>query len=128
MPCEDHILVYLRDCRVPLFVGIYDHEKPRAQPVIVHIEVTAPPMQRYDDLLSKDVSSVITYERLFHFVVDTLPTLGHVPLLESVAERIIAFCFEDRRIETVRVRLDKPEAFKGGALAGIEMRRTRQPA
>jgi len=50
---------------------------------------------------------VINYEKLHDFVVNMLPTLGHVPLLESLGERIISFCFEDPRIEEVRVRLTK---------------------
>jgi dihydroneopterin aldolase len=123
---EDKIHTFLRDCTVPLYVGIYDHEKPHPQPVIIHIEVIAPLAHRYNMLKSNDVASVIDYERLYNFVTDTLPTLGHVPLLESIAEHIITFCFKDPRIEEVRVRLEKPEAFKGRANGGIEMRRTRK--
>ena len=123
---NDTILVYVRDCIVPLYVGVYDHEKPQPQPVVVHIEASANLTRRYDDLKSGNVASVIDYERLYKFVTGVLPTQGHVPLLESVAERIIAFCFEDPRIERVRVRLDKPQAFKGTALAGIEMQRSRR--
>lgn len=122
---KDKIHIRLADCTVPLFVGIYDHEKPHPQPVIVTIEAVAPLSQRYDDLKSSSVASVINYERLFNYVTIELPKLGHVPLLESLAERIIAFCFEDPRIIEARVRLEKPEAFQGKAHAGIEMRRTR---
>jgi 7,8-dihydroneopterin aldolase/epimerase/oxygenase len=122
---QDSIRIYLRDCTVQLFVGIYDHEKPKPQPVIVHIEAIASLARRYGDLKSHNIASVIDYERLYTFVTAVLPTIGHVPLLESIAEHIIAFCFEDARIEEVRVRLDKPEAFKGKAIPGIEMRRRR---
>jgi len=122
---HDTIYVYLRDCSVPLFVGIYDHEKPKPQPVIVHVEVIAPLTQRYDDVAASNVALVINYEQLYDFVTLVLPGLGHVPLLESVAESIITFCFKDPRINEVRVRLEKPEAFRGQTLAGIDMRRRR---
>lgn len=122
---EDTILVYLRDCRVPLYVGIYDHEKPKPQPVVIHVEVTAPLAHRYDDLTASDLSLIIDYDHLYDFVVNVLPTLGHVPLLESVAERIITFCFKDERIQNVLVRVHKPEILQGRASVGIEMRRKR---
>jgi dihydroneopterin aldolase len=124
----DYIHVYLRDCEVPLYVGIHDHEKPEAQPVIVHVEAMAPLTRRYDDPKASAVTLVIDYERLHDFVVNALPKLGHIAFLESVAERIIAFCFEDPRIQHVRVRLEKPEAFEGKTLVGIEMQRERRSA
>ena len=125
---DNAILVYLRDCRVPLFVGIYDHEKPQAQMVIIDVEATAPLTQRYDDLKAGNIALIIDYDRLYNFVVTVLPTLGHIPLLESVAERIISFCFEDKRIHEVLVRICKPEILQGKASVGIEMRRKRKAA
>lgn len=125
MASNDKLHIHLRDCTVPLFVGIYDHEKPKPQPVIISIEAGAPLTQHYNDLKSAALSSVIDYERLYDFLNEVLPGLGHVPLLESIAERIVTFCFEDPRITEVRVRLDKPDAFKGRAMAGIEMHRYR---
>jgi dihydroneopterin aldolase len=128
MTINDTILVYLRDCTVPLFVGLYDHEKPAPQPVIIDIEATAPLTHRYDDLKASNIALIIDYDRLYDFVTKVLPTLGHIPLLESVGERIIAFCFEDKRIHEVVVRIRKPEILQGKASVGIEMRRTRSPS
>jgi len=122
----DTIHVYLRDCVVPLSVGIHDFEKKQPQPVIVHIDVTAPLTRRYDDLRASDTALIIDYDRLYHFVTQELPKLGHVPFLESMAEKILDFCFNDPRVTEVGVRLDKPEAYKGKAKVGIDMRRTRR--
>ena len=122
----DTIHVYLRDCMVPLFVGVYDHEKPKPQPVMISIEVSSPLVQRYDDLEAGDIGLIIDYDRLYDFVTVVLPGYGHVPLLESLAERIITFCFEDPRITEVLVRMYKPEVLKGKASVGIEMRRQRK--
>ncbi len=122
---EDTIHIHLRDCTVPLFVGVYDHEKPLPQHVVVNVVLVARLTERFDDLKSSNLSRVVDYDGLYEFVTDVLPALGHIPLLESVGERIITFCFEDPRIIETRVRLDKPEAYKDKALVGIEMRRTR---
>jgi 7,8-dihydroneopterin aldolase/epimerase/oxygenase len=125
---EDAIQIYLRDCVVPLYVGVYDHEKPNTQSVVIDVEVTAPLSHRYDDLKAGSLSLIIDYDRLYNFVTKVLPTFGHVPLLESIGERIIAFCFEDTRIEEVRVRISKPDILQGKASVGIEMRRKRKVA
>lgn len=123
---DDTICVYLRDCTVSLFVGIYDYEKPQPQPVIFDIELAGPLRQRYDDLQASHLSLIIDYDRLYQYVTQTLPTLGHVPLLESLAERIIDFCFGDSRVTAVTVKLRKPDILKGKASVGIEMRRSRK--
>lgn len=125
---EDTIRICLRDCTVRLFVGVHDYEKLQPQPVVIRIEATARLARRYDDLRAGDIASVIDYDPWYRFITDTLPTLGHIPLLESVAERIIDLCFKDARIEEVWIKLEKPDIFKDKAVVGIEMRRTRKAA
>ncbi len=50
---------------------------------------------------------------------------GHVRLAETLAERIAAACFEDARVRTVRVRVEKLEALTHAESVGIEIERTR---
>ena len=50
---------------------------------------------------------------------------GHVRLAETLAERIAAACFEDTRVKTVRVRVEKLEALTAAESVGIEIERTR---
>jgi len=42
---------------------------------------------------------VINYEKIYGFLTEALPKLGHVNLLENVAERIITFASKNPRIE-----------------------------
>ena len=46
-------------------------------------------------------------------------------LAETLAERIAAACFEDARVRTVRVRVEKLEALTAAESVGIEIERTR---
>ena len=50
---------------------------------------------------------------------------GHVNLAETMAERIAALCFEDARVKTARVRVEKLHALPGAESAGVEIERTR---
>lgn len=124
--CEvDHIRVFLRDCKIDLRVGVYEEEMRGPQPITVNIEVEAVLPHHYQGLNEKSLDRVINYEPIYRFIQNELPQMGHIPLLETVAEQIITFCFRDIRIQKVRVRLEKPEIFDK-ASAGIEVCRTRQ--
>jgi 7,8-dihydroneopterin aldolase/epimerase/oxygenase len=120
----DHIHVFLKDCRIMLRVGYHPAERLKPQPVIVSIEAEAQLPHHYQDRSENSLDRVIDYERFYNFLHKELPRLGHIPLLETVAEQIVMFCFEDCRIQKVRVKLEKPEVL-GGARAGIEVCRTR---
>jgi len=122
---KDHIRVFLHDCKVALRVGAYESEMHAPQTVIINLEVGAALPHHYQDLNEKSLDRVIDYAPFYDFIQKELPGMGHIPLLETVAEQIIAFCFRDPRIQDVKVRLEKPEMFEGKARAGIEVFRTR---
>ncbi len=121
----DHIRIFLRDCKAELRVGVYEQEMQGPQTVKIDIEVEAALPHHYQDLAEKNLDRVIDYEPIYKFIQTELPQMGHIPLLETVAEQIIGFCFRDPRIQKVRVRLEKPQIF-GNASVGIEVCRTRQ--
>ncbi len=121
----DSIHVFLRDCTVELSVGYHPFERLKPQPVVITIEVEAALPHHYQDTSENSLDRVIDYERFYDFIRNELPKLGHIPLLETVAEQIITFCFQDRRIHKIRVRLEKPRILAGSARAGIEVSRTR---
>ena len=50
---------------------------------------------------------------------------GHINLAETLAERIAEACFEDARVKTARVRVEKLHALPGAESAGVEIERER---
>lgn len=120
----DSIRIFLRDCKVDLRVGVYPAEMEKPQQVIVNVELEAALPHRYQDVSERGLDRVIDYDPLYGFICVELPKRGHIPLLETVAEQIIDFCFRDSRIQKVKVRLEKPQIY-GNASAGIEITRTR---
>jgi len=122
----DCIRIFLRDCKTELRVGIYEAETKKAQPVMINVEVEADARHHFRNLAEKKLDHTLDYEPIYDFIRNELPQLGHIPLLESVAEVIIEFCFRDPRIQKARVRIEKLEIFTGTAGTGIEICRTRQ--
>ena len=49
----------------------------------------------------------------------------HVNLIETLAERIAAHCLADSRVESVRVRIEKPDVMPSCRSVGIEIERGR---
>src|ERR1700722_12984728 len=96
-PEPDRIRVFIRDCRVDLRIGIYESEKQTPQPVIVNVEIEAALPHHYQDLAEKKLDRVIDYEPVYDFIKKELPAMGHIHLLETAAEQIIHFCFNDIR-------------------------------
>lgn len=124
----DTIRAFLRDYAAQMHVGCSTEERGQTQTVIVNVECEAAKAGRFDDVREGGLDRVIDYRHVHRFITEELPKLGHVPLLETVAEKIIDFCFTDPLVGSVRVRLEKPEKFPDVASVGIEMFRTRRKA
>lgn len=121
----DRVRIYLRDCAMDLRVGAYPSERHAPQPILINLELEAAALPDYRGLTEKNLDQVIDYQPIYDFIRNDLPQLGHIPLLETVAEHIVDVCFRDARVEKVRVRLEKPNALPG-AYINVEITRTRR--
>jgi len=127
MTTTNTVKIFIHNCSINLLVGVRDHEKEKPQRVIVTVEAEASQIQPYRDAANADLATVIDYSPLRDFIVQKLPKQGHVPLLETIAQQIIGFCFaSDSRIRQVRVRLEKPDVCPEAEGIGIELFATRQ--
>ncbi|MBL8698900.1 MAG: dihydroneopterin aldolase [Alphaproteobacteria bacterium] len=111
--------VFVRDLIVPASVGVWSHEKGRAQRVRINIDlgVGEPPVPPPDRL-----DAVVCYDRVTR-AVRALAAGEHVHLLETLAERIAAVALEDPRVRNVRVRVEKLDVYADAASVGVEIER-----
>ena len=128
MTTNDTLRVFIRDCRVRWPVGVYAFEQKGPQEVLANVELETDAPHYYRDPAERTLERVIDYEALYRFLAEEIPSLGHVYLLETLAEQVLAFCFRDVRVKAARVRLEKTEIFPSAAGAGIELYRTRSVA
>jgi dihydroneopterin aldolase len=113
--------VHIRDLRLLASIGAHAHERRRRQPVIINLEVGVRAGRRP----ARSLDDVVCYGSL----ADTIRAIvaeGHIDLVEQLAEKIAEAILADRRIERVRIRVDKPQAVAGAAAAGVEIERRRQ--
>lgn len=114
--------VFIRELEVMLRVGVHAHEKLGPQPVVVSVDMTV--QETPTAGLPDKIDTVVCYERVVRRI-EALAESGHVNLIETLAERIVAAAFEDERVLGVRVCIAKPKAFANAHSVGIEIERHR---
>lgn len=110
----DRIIV--EDFILPMEIGVYSNEFHRKQKVRFNVCVDV--MRLSDN--PKDMRHIFSYDLILDGIRN-LVTLGHVELVETLAERVAAFILAFPRVKKVVVRVDKLEL--GPAAVGIEIER-----
>lgn len=114
-------LIFLNNFTLQANVGVYKHEKEKAQPIKINVIAKVRNPKRIND---NNLQSVVCYNQISKKIKKIIKS-GHTILLEKLAEKIFQECFKNKRIETMKIRLEKPEAIEGAAGAGIEVERSR---
>lgn len=116
--------VFVRDLVGNCLLGIHAHEKGTRQRVRLNVELAVldegPPAE-------DAITNVVCYED----IADGMRRLlagPHINLVETLAETIARFCFEDTRVVSARVRVEKLDVFSDAAGAGVEIERIRLSA
>jgi 7,8-dihydroneopterin aldolase/epimerase/oxygenase len=112
--------VFIRDLELSALIGIYGNERGVPQPVRINIDLAVEDTLAIED----NLDSVVDYDTIAG-KIRALIASGHINLAETLAERIAAVCFEDARVKTARVRVEKLRAVTGAAAAGVEIERMR---
>jgi dihydroneopterin aldolase len=112
--------VFIRNLEVPAEIGVWRHEHGKEQPVRINVDLAV------EDLidLGDDLSKVVDYG-VIEDKIRAIVARGHIRLIETLAERIAAACFDDQRVKTARVRVEKLHALSNAESAGVEIERTR---
>jgi len=110
--------VFIRNLEVLARIGIHGHEKGKPQPVRINVDLAVEEGAVLEDRLE----NVVDYEAITD-KIRALIASGHINLAETLAEGIAAAAFEDRRVRSARVRVEKLHALPGAESAGVEIER-----
>jgi dihydroneopterin aldolase len=112
--------VFIRNLELNARIGVYHHEEGRTQPIRINVDLAVEDLIDLGDDLTKVVDYAVIEKKIRGLIAE-----GHVRLAETLAERISQACFEDERVMTARVRIEKLHALSGAESAGVEIERTR---
>jgi dihydroneopterin aldolase len=113
--------VFVHDLEVMATLGIHDHEKLKAQRIIVNIDLS---VKEGEGPMVDDIKNVVSYEIVVK-KVEAIIARGHVNLVETLAELFAEACLKDKRVVAARVRIEKPDIIKNARSVGIEIERLR---
>lgn len=112
--------VFIHALELEADIGIHGHEIGTPQPVRISVDLGVSD----DTVDDARIETVVDYEVIGNRIRALVAT-GHVNLAETLAERIATVCFTDRRVKSVRVRVEKLTAMKNAAAVGVEIERVR---
>ena len=120
-PNSGYDLIFLNDFMIDANIGVYKHEKIKSQPLRINIIAKVKNPKKIND---DKLYSVVCYNQISKKIKKIINS-GHTILLEKLAEKIFQECFKNKRIQTIKIRLEKLDAIKEAESAGIEVERSR---
>ena len=120
---ENSYKIYIKDLILPALIGIHPHEKDKRQKISINIELTTPDNKNH---FEDNIENVVSYENIVKNI-KTLIDIGHVGLLETLADKISEICFNDQRVIDAKIKIEKLEVFKETSSVGIEIFRRKHP-
>lgn len=112
-------IVYLRDLKIPVVIGIYEWERRVRQTVHLDIELAADISRA---AATEDIADTLNYKavskRLIAFVAES-----RFQLVETLAERICELVMTEFDVPWVRLTLNKKGAIRGATDVGVIIER-----
>jgi len=113
--------VFIKDFIVQEIIGIHEHEKTEKQKIKFNIVVNVNQNTVPDE---KDIKSIVDYEKITN-KLENLVKNKKYNFLESLAEDSFGEIFEDKRINSVKIKIEKPDAIKNADSVGVEVFKSR---
>ena len=114
--------VFIKDFIIEEIIGIHEHEKIKKQKIKFNIILNVDKSSIPDE---KDIKSIVDYEKITN-KLENLTKSKKYNFLESLAEDSFKEIFEDKRINSVAIKIEKPEAIKNAGSVGVEVFKTRK--
>ena len=113
--------IFIKDFIIHEIIGIHDHEKEKKQKIKFNIVIDVNQNTLPNE---KDLRSIINYENITK-QLESLVKNKKYNFLESLAEDSFVEIFEDKRISSVKIKIEKPDAIKNASSAGVEIFKSR---
>ena len=114
--------VFIKDFIIEEIIGIHEKEKIKKQKIKFNIVLDVNKNSIPDE---KDIKSIVDYEKITN-KLENLTKSKKYNFLESLAEDSFKEIFEDKRINSAKIKIEKPEAIKNAKSVGVEIFKTRK--
>ena len=113
--------VLIKDFLINEIIGIHEHEKINKQKIIFNVVINVNQNTLPDE---NNLSSIVDYEKITN-KLKNLTRNKKYNFLESLAEDSFKEIFEEKRISSVKIKIEKPGAISSAKSVGIEVYKSR---
>jgi len=113
--------VLIKDFIINEIIGIHKHEKINKQKTIFNIVIDVNKNTLPDE---NNISSIVDYEKITN-KLENLTKYKNYNFLESLAEDSFKEIFEDKRISSIKIKIEKPDAITNAKSVGVEVFKNR---
>jgi len=113
--------VLIKDFIINEIIGIHKHEKINKQKIIFNILIDVNKNTLPDE---NNISSIVDYEKIIN-KLENLTKYKNYNFLESLAEDSFKEIFEDKRINSIKIKIEKPDALRNAKSVGVEVFKNR---
>ena len=114
--------VFIKNLIIQEIIGFHQHEKIKKQKIKFNIVLDINQNSIPDE---NDIKSIVDYEKITK-KIENLTKSKKYNFLESLAEDSFKEIFEDKRINSITIKIEKPEAIKNTESVGVEVFKTRK--
>ena len=114
--------VFIKNFIIEEIIGVHEYEKIKKQKIKFNIVLNVNQSSIPNE---KDISSIVDYEKITN-KLKKLTKSKKYNFLESLAEDSFKEIFEDNRINSVTIKIEKPEAIRNAGSVGVEVFKTRK--
>ena len=114
--------VLIKNFIIQEIIGIHEHEKIKKQKIKFNIVIDVDQNVLPDE---KDIKSIVDYEKITNNLKNLTKNKKY-NFLESLAEDSFKEIFEDKRINSVKIKIEKLEAIKNADSVGVEVFKSRK--
>ena len=113
--------VLIKDFLINEIIGIHKHEKINKQKIIFNIIIDVNQNMIPNE---NNLSSIVDYEKITN-KLEFLAKNKNYNFLESLAEDSFKEIFMDERINSINIKIEKPDAIKNAKSVGVEVFKSR---
>jgi dihydroneopterin aldolase len=113
--------VLIKDFIIYEIIGIHQNEKINKQKIIFNIVINVNQNISPDE---NNLASIVDYEKITN-KLENLAKNKKYNFLESLAEDSFNEIFADKRINSVKIKIEKPEAIANAQSVGVEVFKSR---
>ncbi|PKN99868.1 MAG: dihydroneopterin aldolase [Chloroflexi bacterium HGW-Chloroflexi-4] len=109
--------ILIKDLLIRGVIGISDREREQPQDILVNIEISADISAAGK---SDNVEDSVNYRTIAKKVLAHTESIKRYTV-EALAEDIAKLCLEDKKVQSVLVRVEKPGAVRFSRSVGVEI-------